>query len=135
MTAEQIVDNPVRPVGAGDLQGFPRGHLSTAFSEQIHEFPNPGGSRQDFQPVQGSAASSSDLPGQAGQGVFSHFSQREKSATLGPHLESELLPEASPSTPAAQLEDFFTVAAGVWMRFPGCCWKLLGSDPEVWRPG
>ena len=66
MTAEQIVDNPVRPGGAGDLQGCPRGQGSTAFSKQIPEFPDPGGGRQDFQPVQGSAASSSDLPGQAG---------------------------------------------------------------------
>ena len=36
MTAEQIVDDPVpRPDVAGDLQGFPRGQGSTAFSEQI----------------------------------------------------------------------------------------------------
>ena len=58
MTAEQIVDNPVpRPGGAGDLQGFPRGQGSTALSEQIPEFPDPGGGREDFQPVQGSAVS------------------------------------------------------------------------------
>ena len=64
MTAEQIVDNPVpRPGGAGDLQGFPRGQGSTALSEQIPEFPDPGGGREDFQPVQGSAVSSSDSPG------------------------------------------------------------------------
>ena len=71
VTAEQIVDNPVpRPGGAGVLQGFPRGQSSTAFSEQIAEFPDPGGGRPDFQPVQGSAASSSDSPGQAGEGFF-----------------------------------------------------------------
>ena len=74
MSAEQIVDNPVpRPGGAGDPHGFPRGQGSTAFSEQIPEFPDPGGGRQDFQPVQGSAVSSSDSPGQAGQGVFGTF--------------------------------------------------------------
>ena len=79
MTAEQIVDNPVpRPGGAGDLQGFPRGQGSTAFSEEIPEFPDPGGGRQDFQPVQGSAVSSSDSPGQAGQGVFSTFHRKKK---------------------------------------------------------
>ena len=79
MTAEQIVDNPVpRPGGAGDLQGFPSGQGATAFSEQIAEFPDPGGGRHDFQPVQGSAASSSDSPGQAGEAVFSHFSPPEK---------------------------------------------------------
>ena len=45
MSAEQIVEIPVpRPDVAGDLQD------STAFSEQIAEFPDPGGG-QDFQPV------------------------------------------------------------------------------------
>ena len=79
MTGEQIVDKPVpRPGGAGDLQGFPRGQGSTALSEQIPEFPDPGGGREDFQPVQGSAASSSDSPGQAGQGVFRTFPHRKK---------------------------------------------------------
>ena len=79
MTAEQIVDNPVpRPGGVGDLQGFPRGQGSTALSEQIPEFPDPGGGHADFQPVQGSAASSSDSPGQAGQGVFRTFSPFQK---------------------------------------------------------
>ena len=101
VTAEQIVDNPVRPGGAGDLQGFPRGQGSTAFSEQIPEFPDPGGGRQDFQPVQGSAASSSDLPGQAGQGFFRTFPQNKKSATQPPHSRSELPPHSSPWTPAA----------------------------------
>ena len=80
LTAEQIVNHSVRPGGAGDLQGFSRGQGSTAFSEQIPEFPVPGGSREDFQPVQGSAASSSDLPGQAGQGVFRTFPQNKKKA-------------------------------------------------------
>ena len=77
-TGEQIVEIPVpRPDGAGDLQGFHRGQVSTAFTEQIAEFPDPGGG-QDFQPVQGSAASSSDLPGQPGQGVFRTFPQHKK---------------------------------------------------------
>ena len=79
MTAEQIVDNPVpRPGVAGDLQGFPSTQGSTAFSEQIPEFPDPGGGRQDFQPVQGSAASSSDSPGQAGEGFSRTFPNRKK---------------------------------------------------------
>ena len=78
-TAEQIVDNPVpRPGGAGDLRGFPRGQGSAAFSEQIPEFPDPGGGRQDFQPVQGSAVSSSDSSGQAGQGFSALFPGRKK---------------------------------------------------------
>ena len=83
MTAEQIVDNPVpRPGGVGDLQGFPRGQGSTALSEQIPEFPDPGGGHADFQLVQGSAASSSDSPGQAGQGVFRTFPRFKKSAKI-----------------------------------------------------
>ena len=82
VTAEQIVDNPVRPGGAGDLQGFPRGQGSSALSEQIPEFPDPGGGHADFQPVQGSAASSSDSPGQAGQGVFRTFPRYKKSAKI-----------------------------------------------------
>ena len=100
MTAEQIVDNPVpRPGGAGDLQGFPRGQGSTAFSEQIPEFPDPGGGREDFQPVQGSAASSSDSPGQAGQGVFSTFPRKKKSAKIPRTQGSELGAHSSSWTP------------------------------------
>ena len=86
-TAEQIVEIPVpRPDGAGDFQGFLRGQGSTAFTEQITEFPDPGGG-QNFQPVQGSAASSSDFPGQADQGVFRTFPQNKKSATHPPHVD------------------------------------------------
>ena len=100
MTAEQIVDNQVpRPGGAGDLQGFPRGQGSAAFSEQITEFPDPGGGRQDFQPVQGSAASSSDSPGQAGEGVFSTFPRKKKSAKIPRTQGSELGAESSSWTP------------------------------------
>ena len=100
VTAEQIVDNPVRPGSAGDLQGFLRGQGSTAFSEQIPEFPDPGGGREDFQPVQGFAASSSDLPGQAGQEGFRTFPQNQKSATQPPHSRSELPPHSNPWTTA-----------------------------------
>ena len=100
MTAEQIVDNPVpRPGGAGDLQGFPRGQGSTALSEQIPEFPDPGGGREDFQPVQGFAASSSDSPGQAGQGVFRTFPHRKKSAKIPRTQGSELGAHSSSWTP------------------------------------
>ena len=92
-TAEQIVEIPVpRADGAGDLQGFPCGQGSTAFLEQIAEFPDPVGGHRDFQPVQGSAVSSSDLPGQAGQGFFRTFPQNKKSATHPPHVRSELPP-------------------------------------------
>ena len=100
VTAEQIVGNPVpRPGGAGDLQGFPRGQGSTAFSEQIPEFPDPGGGREDFQPVQGSAASSSDSPGQAGQGVFCTFPRKKKSAKIPRTQGSELGAHSSSWTP------------------------------------
>ena len=116
MTAEQIVDNPVpRPGGAGDLQGFPRGQGSTELSEQIPEFPDPGGGREDFQPVQGSAVSSSDSPGQAGQGVFRTFPHRKNSAKIPRTHWSELLPESSPSTPAAHV-DSWVDGDDVWIR-------------------
>ena len=99
-TAEQIVDNPVpRLGGAGGLLGLPRGQSSTAFSEQIAEFPDPGGGRQDFQPVQGSAASSSDSSGQAGQGVFSTFPRKKKSVKIPRTQGSELGAESSSWTP------------------------------------
>ena len=99
-TAEQIVDNPVpRPGGAGGLQGFRHGQGSTAFSEQITVLPDPGGGHQDFQPVQGSAAFSSDLPGQAGQAVFSTFHRKKKSAKIPRTQGSELGAESSSWTP------------------------------------
>ena len=70
------------------------------FRSRFSEFPDPGGGRQDVQPVQGSAASSSDLPGQAGQGVFRPFPQNQKSATQPSHSRSELHPHSIPWTPA-----------------------------------
>ena len=79
MIAEQIVHNPVpRPGGAGGLQSFHRGQGSTAFSEQIAEFPDPGGGRQDFQPVQGSATSSQILLDKLVKGFFSLFPTGKK---------------------------------------------------------
>ena len=100
MTAEQIVDNPVpQPGGVGGLQGIRHGQGSTALSEQIPEFPDPGGGREDFQPVQGSAASSSDSPGQAGQGGFRTFSHRKKSAKIPRTQGSELGAHSSSWTP------------------------------------
>ena len=59
----------------GSLQGFQRGQSSTAFLEQIAVSPNPGGGLQIFQPVQGSAASSSVSLGHAGEGVFALFTK------------------------------------------------------------
>ena len=135
---EQIIDIPV-PQGRRRSNGSPQGSLpgrgSTANVEQIVARPARGGV-QGFLPGQGSSSRrflQSDDEGF--QGVFSHFSPWEKSAHLESHSGSELLLESSPSTPAAQLEGFFSDAAGVWMQFPNGRWKLLGSDPEVWRPG
>ena len=70
----RIVDIP----SGGDLQGFQRAQSSTAFLEQLTVSPIPGGGLQIFQPVQGSAASSSVSPGRAGEGFFSHFSSKQK---------------------------------------------------------
>ena len=124
------MDIPV-PRGRGRVGlGLHPGQSSTAFggaeflpaatTEQNVDISVPRGSR-DLPP----ASSSSGLPGTASQGVFRTFPEGKK-CDVG---SAELLPESSPSTPAAQLEDFFTDAAGVWMRFPGGWWKLLGSDP------
>ena len=43
-----------------------------------------------------------------GQRTASAEAPREKSAQLGPHSRSELGADTSPSTPAVQLEGFFT---------------------------
>ena len=133
---EQNVDIPV-PRGRGRVGLFlHQGQSSTAFggaeflpaatAEQNFDIPVPRGSR-DLPP----ASSSSRLPGTANQGVFRSFPRRKKVRrwvrTQGRNWVR--------STPAAQLEGFFTDAAGVWMQFPSGGWKLLGSDPEVWRPG
>ena len=106
---EQTVDIPVPqggggPVGVRSLQGFP-GQSSTAFcgadfpaatAEQNVDIPVPRGDRTLLP-----ASSSSVLPVTANQGVFRTFPQNKKSAELGSHSGSELLPESSPSTPAA----------------------------------
>ena len=70
-TAEQIVDFPVAGRG-GELvvlQGLHHGQSSTAFLELIAESPDPGGRIPEFQPIQGSAASSSVFPAHAGERV------------------------------------------------------------------
>ena len=79
---------------------FPVDRVQQRFLEQLAEFPDPVGGQQDFRPVQGSAASSSDLPGQAGQGVFRTFHQNKKSAKIPRTQGSELPPHSSPWTPA-----------------------------------
>ena len=108
---EQTVDIPV-PQGGGrhaDLQGFLRGQSSTG-AEQIVDIP--GGGLQGSRTGQGSPASSSfqspagsdDDADEPGEGFFRTFPLTQKSAKLGSHSGSELLPESSPSTLAAQLE-------------------------------
>ena len=145
---EQNVDIPVPRgrgglVGRRDLQGFSKGHCSAAFLGAEHvDIPVPRhGGLQGSRHGQGSAASSfhsRDAADEAFTGFFFFFAlfPKEKSVRLGPHLGSELGADISSSTPAAQLEAFFTDAAGgVWMQFPDGRWKLLGSDPDVWWPG
>ena len=98
----------------GHLQGFSSGQRSTAspsskkrISERIVEqIVDPVSSGR----LQGSSSSHSpagdeeraDEPGKA---VFRTFPQNTKSAKLGSHSGSELLPESSSSMRAAQLED------------------------------
>ena len=126
-------DHPVPPgrgrVDGRGLLGFNPGQSSTAFggaehfpastAEQIVDIPVPRGGRDLL-----SAASSSGLPGSANQEIFSTFSPWEKSAQLGPHPGSELGADFTSSTPAAELEVFFTDAAGVC----GCSSLVVGGN-------
>ena len=147
---EQPVDIPVRAWGGtgGRLQGFLPGQSSSSSVEQIADIPVPHhgfcGGFQGFHPGQSTAASLeqivdihvphggpylqdpgfSSLPqevaGEAFQGVFSTFPWRQKSAKIGPELGADF----TSSTSRAQLEGFFTDAAGVWMQFPGGWFSL-----------
>ena len=100
MTAEQIVDNPVpRPVGAGDLQGFPSGHGSTAFSEQIPEFPDPGGAVKIFSQSRAPQRLPRILLDKLVKGFLSTFHQKKKSAKIPRTKGSELGAESSSWTP------------------------------------
>ena len=149
---EQNVDIPVPGRGGGisGLQGFLPGQSSTAlpsleriserFVEQYVEFP-VGGGLQDFLPGQSSSASSSSPAGVRGsadgpvEGFFALFPNK-KSATLGSHSGSELLPESSPSTPAVQV-DTSVDGDDVWIRIDsvhGPFWKKLLSDHVQWHP-
>ena len=114
LTAEQIIDIPVpgRDGGGarGGLQGsLPRQNSAALHAEQTVDIPVLGraggggrGSLQGF-PGQGSTVSSSHVGAAdgAGQGFFSHFSPREKSAGQGPHSGSELGADFTPWTLAA----------------------------------
>ena len=77
--------------------------------EQNVEFPI-GGGLQDFLRGQSSSASSSspagvrDYADVPGKGFFALFPKLKKSAKLGSHSGSELLPESSPSTLAAHVD-------------------------------
>ena len=76
--------------------------ISEPIAEQIADIP--GGGLQDFRPGHSSSSSLHVPPrvhealDEPGEGFFRTFPQNKKSAKLGPHLGSELLPESSPST-------------------------------------
>ena len=116
MTVEQIVDNPVpRPDVSGDLQGFsPWTGFNSVFGADSRVFPDPGGGRQDFQPVQRSAASSSDSPGQAGQGFFSTFHRKKKSAKI-------------PRTQGSELGELMDAVSLAGVLFGGTTWGAASS--------
>ena len=95
---EQTIDIPVPHDpggrgGGGGLQIFSQGQGTTACrGAEFVDIPVPqgrgglgGGGLQSFSQGQG-------------QGFFSHFSPREKSAGSGPHLGSELSADFNPST-------------------------------------
>ena len=121
-TVEHYVDIPVPGGGGGPssgLQGFSSGQRSTAspsskkrISERIVEQivdPVSCGRLHGSLPGQGSSSSHSpagveERADEPGEGVFRTFPQNKKSAKVASHSGSALLPESSPSTPAAQLE-------------------------------
>ena len=100
---EQIVENPVPQVrreGGGGLQGSLPVQNSAPVVEQIVDIPARR-ALPDFLPEQGSASSSSrlhDVADEDLQGFFRTFPRSKKSAKLGSHSGSELLPESRPST-------------------------------------
>ena len=70
------------------------------------------------------------------KGFFSLFPKFKKGATLGSHSRSTLLPESSPSTPAAHV-DTWVDGDDVWIRIDsvhGPFWKKLLSDHVQWYP-
>ena len=124
-TAEHYVDIPV-PGGGGPssgLQGFSSGQSSTASPSSKKRISDWRIVEQIVDPV-----SSGRLPGSSSshspagveeradepvEGVFRTFPKNKKSAKLGSHSGSELLPESSPSTPAAQLKEEMEVLFAV----------------------
>ena len=113
LTAEQIVHIPVPGGdgggGRGGLQGsLPRQNSAALHVEQTVDIPVPGRAGEGGRGLQGfagqsSTASSSHVSAAhgAGQGGFSHFSPKEKSAMQGPHSGSELSADFNPSTLSA----------------------------------
>ena len=116
-TVEQHVDISVPQGGGGPssgLQGFSSGQSSTAspsskkrISERIVEqIVDPVSSGR----LQGSSSSHSpagdeERADEPGKGVFRTFPKNKKSAKLASHSSQRVPAGASPSTPAAQLED------------------------------
>ena len=130
-TVEQIADIPV---SHGIFGGFHPGQSSTASSEQLVDIPVPHGGSHLQDP--GLASLPSEVAGEAFQGVFSTFPRRKKSAKMGSHSGSELLPESSPSTPGAHV-DHWVDGDDVWIRIDsvhGPFWKRLLSDDVQWHP-
>ena len=108
LVVEQTVDIPVpgRAGGRGreGLQGFSgQGSTASSGADRV-DIPVPrGGGLQGSRPGQGSSSSSRLLENTDDgiQGVFSHFSPREKSVGLSPHSGSELSADFNPSTLSA----------------------------------
>ena len=124
LPAEQIVDNPVpRRRFRGVLQGLHPGQSSSAFFEQMAD---PGGGLQDFQPVQGPAASSSVSPEYAGLRGFRTFSSSEKSAEVAGQVDENLPEHVSLSTPAAY-EAHHVARDDLWVQI------MTDHEPYFWH--
>ena len=156
-TVEQNVDIPVLGRGGRNagLQGFLPRQSSTAqlasqeriserIVDQIVDSRVVGGGLQDFRPGQSSSSSSSSagvhgFADELGEGVFRTFPRQKKSAKVGPHSGSALSADFTPSTPTAYFSEdgffFHEDDTKVWLKMETGRWKLLCSEPAVYRDG
>ena len=118
--------------------------ISERIVDQIVDSRVVGGGLQDFRPGQSSSSSSSSagvhgFADELGEGVFRTFPRQKKSAKVGPHSGSALSADFTPSTPTAYFSEdgffFHEDDTKVWLKMETGRWKLLCSEPAVYRDG
>ena len=126
---------PLGREGGGSLQGSRPGQSSTAFDGADHvEIPVPqgrGGVGGPLPSFSGASALPSFSSGELNQGVFSHFSQKKKSAKSGRQVGSELVGGRQLVHAGAYAQG--TLAAhpatpvSTWIDDNGDTWKMVHS--------